>query len=346
MTRAAGPRSPRRRPDAQTANPRLRHCTLLAGADGEPITLVVGREYFTLTEDVGSRDVLLRLKSYLDGRHSIAEIARLVDLPERDVADVVSTFGEFGLLRDEEPLEVVPVEAFLSRLEDTVTMWGRQIGYHPLFGALAAGRARREVFVGLLLETYHYVSSAPKHVATAIAHCDRADWVRILAEYFDEESDHGELIIRALENVGVPREQTTTAHPIIGTISLINMLCEIGRSSTLGYLAATSLFEARREDFELARDEFHAIATGYGYPEEAVDPVIEHLAGDVLAGHTSLIREALADEEALPAATVHEVVNRLHDLKHSFDQYHDQILQYYSDISNYIPRLTVDYFSL
>jgi hypothetical protein len=36
----------------------------------------------------------------------------------------------------------------------------------------------------------------------------------------------------------------------------------------------------------------------------------------------------------------------MHDLKHSFDQYNDNIIVYYSDVSNYIPRLKVDYFSL
>ncbi len=56
--------------------------------------------------------------------------------------------------------------------------------------------------------------------------------------------------------------------------------------------------------------------------------------------------EALRGRACVPAAQAHRAVNNLHDLKHSFDQYHFGIIGYYSDISNYIPRLKVDYFSL
>ncbi len=205
---------------------------------------------------------------------------------------------------------------------------------------------RKEVFLGFILEVYHYVKSAPKHVSVALNNCKDPHSEAILTEYFVEEYDHSGLILDSLEKLGIQRDRAIEAHPIIGTMSLINMLCEIGRQSTLAYIACTSLFEARKEDFESAKQEMCNIAELYGYKASDVESVIEHMRGDVMAGHNSMLVEALENVEYIDANEAHYAVNCIHDLKHSFDQFHDQIIQYYSDNSNYIPRLKVDYFSL
>jgi hypothetical protein len=90
----------------------------------------------------------------------------------------------------------------------------------------------------------------------------------------------------------------------------------------------------------------HAIFELYELPLEAMNGPLTHLEKDIEMGHTSLIEQALSDVEDVRIDEVNYAINCVHDLKHSFDQFHDQILQYYSDISNYIPRLKVDYFSL
>lgn len=137
-----------------------------------------------------------------------------------------------------------------------------------------------------------------------------------------------------------------TAHPLIGTWSWINNLCQIAREDTLGYLACTKLFEARGVETLEGAHGLQAIATAYGYPDDCLSSLVSHVREDVQADHTGLLEQALADRDSVPAWQAHRAVNNLHDLKHSFDQYNDNIVMYYSDVSNYIPRLTVDYFSL
>jgi hypothetical protein len=146
--------------------------------------------------------------------------------------------------------------------------------------------------------------------------------------------------------MGVPEIQVERAHPLIGTWSLINNLCEIAREDTLGYLACTKLFEARGADSLEGGETLRRLAAAYGYPADSVDPLVSHVEEDVKANHIGLLEQALTDRRAVPADQAHRAVNNLHDLKHSFDQYGDNIVLYYSDVSNYIPRLKVDYFSL
>lgn len=332
--------------DPNQKRPRLRHCTFVERNDWPGMMMIVGQNLFELEEEVGPREKFLEVKRYFDGRHSIAEIGRITGVAPSDIAAIVATFEEQGLMQERTPLERIPITEYVKRIRDSCVMWSRQIGYHRLFGMLERGEARKEIFVGLILETYHYVKSAARHISTALAHCNDARLEPILSSYHAAEHDHHLLILQSVEQLGICAEWAQSAHPIIGTLSLINMLCEIARRDTLAYLTCTALFEARREDFEQARHSMERICASYGFPVQAVQPLIEHMRMDVQAGHSSLLEEALSHREFITAADAHYAVNCVHDLKHAFDQFHDQVIQYYGDISNYIPRLKVDYFSL
>lgn len=333
---------------SDTYKPRLRHFAMVAGAEDEALQVIVGTEQFEIMELAGSRIKFLEVKSLLDGRHTINEIADRTGVSVPEISRMVEDLSDMGILRSPgtnvQPL--IPVKEFTEKVKSSCIMWQRQIGYHRLFSLLLSKDVRKEVFTGYLLESYHYVHSAQKHIATAISHCKTDPWREMLVDYFVEEYDHGKLYLDSLEKMGFRREDIINAHPIIGTMSLINMLCEIGRSSTLGYLACTSLFEANKEDFAEAKSKLEYVARQYGIDANSLAGIISHMEEDIKLDHKSILEEALAETEMIEVEEAHYAVNCLHDLKHSFDQFHDQILQYYGDISSYIPRLKVDYFSL
>ncbi|MBS2965168.1 iron-containing redox enzyme family protein [Actinocrinis puniceicyclus] len=330
----------------RTERPRLRHCTFKWTSDDSPMLMIVGKEYFEITEDFGTRAEFLTIKRYLDGRHTVEEISKRSGADIDSVRAIVETFDALGLLHDPKPLVAVPGESYADQIEASCDMWGRQIGYHRLYSGLDDGSLRSEVFLGIILETYHYVKSAPRHIATAIAHCDDDRLEPILSKYFTEEYNHAGMLLQALKRMGLPKEQIQRAHPVIGTWSLINNLCEVARRDTLSYIACTTLFEARADDFEGGAASLRKAARLAGFPEECAEPLITHMRIDLEAGHVGLLREAMNIVGSVPAEKAHKAVNNLHDIKHSYDQFHDQVIQYYSDIANYIPRLSVDYFSL
>lgn len=326
--------------------PRLRHFTMRSTSDEDSLSVIVGTEQYELKELLGGRNKFLEVKSYFDGRHSINEISLLTGIAKKDISQIASQFHELGILRVGEVKDTIPVKEFIDKVNDSCVMWQRQVGYHRLFGLLENKQVRKQVFIGYILETYHYVNAAAKHIGTALTHCRNEAWQKLVTTYFVDEYDHAVLYLNTLNKMGLKREQVIGAHPIIGTMSLINMLCEIGRVSSLGYIACTSLFEANKNDFEKAKQKMEAIGISYGFSPESLSDVISHMEQDIQMGHVSLLSQALEGQSVIAAEDAHIAVNCLHDLKHSYDQFHDQILYYYSDISNYIPRLKVDYFSL
>ncbi|MFJ5050497.1 iron-containing redox enzyme family protein [Streptomyces sp. NPDC098077] len=326
--------------------PRLRHCTFFVPSQGD-VLMIVGDQHFELQQHGAELKDFLNLKRYLDGRHTIQQISDITGVSAEDVLGIVNAFAEQGLLREEDTaLETISTQAFLKQIDKSTAMWTEQIGYHRLWSGLENQEYRKEVFLGLIMETYHYIKSASDHVSTAIAHCSDPHWKKILSEYLAEEYDHAWMARDSLINMGLSQEEIENAHPVIGTWSWINNLREIARGDTLGYLACTKLFEARGTETLEGAETLQRLAELYGFPKDCLKPLVSHVEEDVKANHTGLLEEALEGRHSVPAWQAHRAVNNLHDLKHSFDQYNDGIVLYYSDISNYIPRLTVDYFSL
>ncbi|SEP54553.1 iron-containing redox enzyme family protein [Amycolatopsis saalfeldensis] len=327
--------------------PQLRHCTFFMPKVGGPTLMIVGDQHFEIEQQGADLKTFLNFKRYLDGRHSVAEISQITGLSSGDALEIVTTFAEQGLLREERPeLDRIPVPVFIDQIDKSTGMWAEQIGYHRLWSGLENLDYRKEVFLGLILETYHYINSASRHISTAIAHCTDPQWKHLLSEYLSEEYNHAWMAKESLVNMGVPAEQVEDAHPLIGTWSLVNNLCEIAREDTLGYLACTKLFEARGAESVEGATALQRLAVEYGFPEGCLDPLASHVIEDVKAEHTGLVEEALEGRDFVLADRAHIAVNNLHDLKHSFDQYSENIIYYYSDVANYIPRLKVDYFSL
>jgi pyrroloquinoline quinone (PQQ) biosynthesis protein C len=326
--------------------PRLRHCTMLDGGPDEALRLIVGDNHYELRETSGDRIRFLKVKSLLDGRHTLDEIAATTGEDRRDIEDLVEKFDQLGLFRNEASEPLVSVDKVAPRLKSTLRMWKRQIGFHRLFQSLISGSARKEVLLGLFIETFQILRLGPQHMACAIAAAESHRLRNHLSEYLAAEYEHSSLLLQTCVNLGCRREQIEQAHPIVGTSSLVHMLSEIGRADTLAYMASLSLIEAQPEDAIEAERSMTAVAEAYRIDIAAFAPALSHMKADVAANHASLLDIALADIVAIESERLHRIVNMLHDLKHAYDQLHDGIMQYYSDISNYIPRLRVDYFSL
>jgi pyrroloquinoline quinone (PQQ) biosynthesis protein C len=326
--------------------PQLRHCTFIGFDDDEPLTMVVGQDYYAISEEFGDRDTFFRVKSRFDGRHTIDQIAHATGVATEDVVAIVETFTELGLMQQREPLDLIPVPGFIAQIDASCEMWARQLSYHRLYAQLLRHECRREVFTGLLIETYHYVRSAPQHIATAIAGCGDDKVRHLLSQYFVDEWNHAPLILETLRQLGVNTAHVEAAHPTIGAMSLTHMLNAVGQAGTLNYLTATSLFEARDNDADAAEEAMRQIAKGYDFDPAALDSLFLHMRADIEMNHASLLSSALDPNGYVPAEAAHKAVNWLHDLKHAFDQFHDGVLLYYSDTANYLPRLNVDYFSL
>jgi hypothetical protein len=278
-------------------------------------------------------------------RHTLEEISVATRLSIESVGDIVATLAEMGLFQTRSATRTIPVDLFQKMVEESSVMWRRQIGLHPLFTGLANGTFRTEVFIGLLLESCHYVCLLPRMLRQVAEGMRTEKYRRIVMNYAEEEMDHHLNYRQSLLQISRIAPHLEDAHPTVGTLSLIRNLESIGRQHELSLLACLQLIEAH--PFEMADGEAHLleIAGRYGMTH-LMAPFIDHMRADIDLGHSSILMQALSGVDAIPAETAHQAVNDMHDLKHCFDVFHDSIIGYYGDLSNYIPRPRVDFFAL
>jgi pyrroloquinoline quinone (PQQ) biosynthesis protein C len=344
MRRLPDAASPQRIPEVIT--PRLRHCTFFDRGLDNTLIVATGHRHLEITGKRLTSEQFACVCRYLDGQHTIAEVSAATGLPVAEISALVSLLQRLGATEDPQSDDLIPVKDFVNLAERTCATWVRQLNHHPLFTGLQEFSFRKEVFLGLIIETYHYVNSASRHIATAISHNQDSYLNELLGEYFVDEYRHATLILETLERLGLQRRLIKRSYPIGGTISLIQSLCEIARSSTIAYLLCTLFVEARAEELEPASASLRHICEVYGWPADALDALISHALGDVEAGHVSLLTTALDGVDVIPRGEADMAVNYLHDLKHAFAQQYDQVIKYYTNVSNHIPRLPVSLRSL
>jgi hypothetical protein len=325
--------------------PRLRHCTMIAEPEQPYITLVVGKKHFRLELLQGGLQSFFHLKSYFDGRHTIRDISKATGVSERDIIEVADAFDSAGLLQLRTNAAEIPVDDFLRSVEDTSIMWRRQIDLHGLFGRLEAGLCRREVFIGLLLETYHYVRLLSPTLLRVAKDWDNSLIRQTVIEYATEEMEHYRAYEAALDAIDRLSGHVASSYPTIGTLSLIRNFESIGMRSGLSLVCCLQLIEARAFEADDAEDHLLRIARKYDL-EKVVEVFIAHMRSDLGLMHANLLTTSLRDISTVAENAAHEAVNDMHDIKHCFDEFHDSIVKYYEDVSNYIPRPQVDYFAL
>ncbi|HBR7307357.1 TPA: hypothetical protein ACV5EY_001348, partial [Klebsiella aerogenes] len=325
--------------------PRLRHCTLIDDIENDKTTIVVGKEYFSIERLAGGRDDFLIIKSLMDGRHTVKQISSLSGIDLSNVIDVVEMFDSNGLLQQRNASDTISCDEFLMKIEDTTCMWRRQIGLHNLFHGLLLKKYRVEVFLGLLIETFHYMKLLPSMLSRVAVYINDEEHKELILKYANEEMFHYLPCLKALSKIERIGDSVKDSHPTMGTLSLIRNFESIAIKNSLSLICCIQFVEARVSEMESAEKNLRAIANVYGLLD-AVEPYISHMKYDINMEHSNLLSQSLSSRKSLSMADVHHCINDMHDIKHCFDLFHDDVIKYYGDISNYIPRLSVDYFSL
>lgn len=326
--------------------PTLRHSVITSNEDAGTIFVICSGECFEIKVEAGEQKYFLQLVKYFDGRHSIEQIIEKTGIEKEDLIDTIEVLSSMNLFKTENSVSNIEKSQFFDKFEKAALMWSRQLNTHRLYKGLEQQQFPKDVLIGMILETYHYVASAPKHSATAIAHCNDKRLENILTHFFVDEYNHARLLLKTLENLGLSREQVINSKPLAGTQYLINTLCDLGRRHTLCYFGGTALFEGRADDFDQSKDSLEKICSNYGIDPSAVEPMVDHLRGDIVANHRGLLEEALDNVTHLEASIAQSIVNSCHELTEAFNFFSENIITYYSSASASIPRQPVDYFAL
>jgi pyrroloquinoline quinone (PQQ) biosynthesis protein C len=265
----------------------------------------VAREAGAVIVDAESRDFELRfeasqperilaLLALFDGRRTLAQAAAQAGVPEPEARACAGHLVESGLAvtaaastdRDLEP------EAFVSFCRALYPPLKRRLFSHPLWSGLAAGEASHAVFMGWLIENYHFIDGVNDRLALAVTACPDPRIKPFFVKHYVEEWDHSSYFMQALGDFGMTPDEVRATRPLPGTLAALNHMRRSARRDPLEYAACSGFLESTNEDRSVGVGFLGMLQDHYGKERPRVlAPLIEHLHLDEAYQHNTVLED-------------------------------------------------------
>lgn len=325
--------------------PKFRHNLWMTYEDNCEIT------YLTLshgTFEVPTQDAnrFLKIRSFCTGHNTITDIAVKSSMPSQEVHSIIDSMQEINALHlPYQPLQSLTKKEILSTLEAATAIWAEQLADTYISRDIFAGKTSKNVVLGWLLEIYHYVKSFPNALEEAAKHAE-GKLKKLLQEYAKQEKGHEQFILQSLLKAGLSKEEIECSIPLISTRTIDLLLKELFSFEPCTVLLVANIIEADDFNEKNAQAVAKVLHDAHGFPLDLLKPFFDHVDVDFKFGHHLLLQNNRALLENINLDHLHDVVNKLHDIKHAFDLQKLEIMDYYNKLGNYLPRQYVDFFAI
>ncbi len=325
--------------------PKFRHNLWITPEDDPTITyLTVSHSTFSVPTSDASK--FMQIRSHCTGHNTIEEIAHKSGVSVNEVSALINSLIAANILHPPiKPLDLLTPQEIKKNLLAACKIWGEQLRETHIINEIMQGKVCKNVVIGWLLETYHYIKEFPKVIDLA-ANDATGDLKAVLTQYAQEEQGHEEFITESLLHIGLSRQEIEQSIPLVSTRTINLLMRELFEFEPCSVLLVANIIEAT--DFEASQaDEFQQNLTqNYQLSPETFRPFLEHTRIDAQLGHGKMLENHRDLLDKIEIAKLDVVVNKIHDLKHAFDLQKLEIKDYYTHQGNYFPRQFVDFFAI
>lgn len=258
---------------------------------------------FDLRFDSGRPDNIHTLISLFDGRRSLAEAANAAGVPEAEARACAVHLTESGLAIDVHPSssEDLKPEAFVSSLRRIYPSLKQRLFSHPLWVQLYSGEASHPVFMGWLIENFHFIEGVNDRLALAVSACREHGVRPFFTQHYVEEWDHSVFFLRSLAELGVPGNEARTSRPLPGTTAVLNHMRYSARRDVLEYASCSGFLESTNEDRSVGIGFLERLGQNYAKDRpRAMRPLIEHLKLDEAYQHNTVLEDICSQIDRIP----------------------------------------------
>lgn len=254
---------------------------------------------------------LTRIVKAVNGRSTPKDIAEATGLELDLVSQVLTIFYETGIAKNLGQVQddKIDCEHFIRVCRDIFPIWKQRLFSHPLWADLTSGKAPMHLFLGWLLEHYHYIEGANDRMSVAVAECNDIKIRYHIAHHYSEEYDHGKFLLKCLRNFGFDETTVLNSRPVPGTISLLNFMRRTGRQDGLNYAICSGFLESSGGDRNIAKSFLDCLEENYCQEKpHAIKPLRAHADLDESLGHGSLLEGILRDVGSISHARATEAL--------------------------------------
>lgn len=325
--------------------PKFRH-NLWTNYEDDPDVTYLAFSHGVFEIPTGEAAKFLKIRSFCTGFNSLDDIAKKSMTPVNEIQSMIDSLVKIDMLHlPFQPVDNLPKKQIREVLKSAAKIWSEQLADTHISRDIFLGKTTKNVVLGWLLETYHYVKSFTCALKIAAEHAD-GTLKELLVEYARQEKGHESFIMQSLIKAGLKREEVEESVPLISTRTIDFLLKELFILEPCAVLLVASIIEA--EDFDsCAADEVaRTLHEAHNFPIDTFDSFFQHVQIDSNLGHHRLLQDNIKFLDDINPSNLHDIVNKIHDIKHAFDLQNLEINDYYGKIGNYFPRQRVDFFAI
>lgn len=328
-----------------TSVPKLRH-NLWTSFEDTPETTYLTVSHGKFAVPTAEAQLFLKMRGFCTGHHSRSEVIRRSGLESDRAENILSSLEEAGVFRPAyQPFQALDAANLRETLLSACRIWSEQMAETNIAVDIMAGKGTPQTVIGWMLETYHYIRTFPEAIQVAADAAD-GELRETLYAYAAQERGHEAFVLRTLRGLGLDTAEVESSVPLVSTRLIDLLMREMFAETPCSALLLARIVEAAELDDEDIGAFQAAVTRQYGFPDDALEPFFEHSRIDEGLGHASLAERNQHLITVGSEAALHRLVNRLHDIKHAFDLQKLEIVHYYNNVGNYVPRQFVDYFAI
>ncbi|PYE21307.1 iron-containing redox enzyme family protein [Paraburkholderia silvatlantica] len=296
---------------------------------------------FELETGAITADETASLLNSLTEERDVAQLASL--LPTRSTEHVhtlVDHLAVHGIIRPVVPsIGRTGLDALLE-IEDLSNRLLYQTLYRNEFwincsNATKPGDIPQSVIYGMVIENYHFLFRESYFDAPVLSYVPNTDVRLAMNEFFAEEYGHDELLLKALNQIGISREDLAHTVPLPQTMALCNSLAYWSHNDPLFFFTTLGILEGK----DIRQDSFLDAAYRIGIDSDFLKPVKAHSDINLQGEHGSLTRKIFSK---IPVVD-NETMRRMRALTHLFielyDAFYSSVWQHYSSTGELLRRI-------
>lgn len=326
-------------------HPKFRHNLWLRPAEKPEITyLTVSNGTYEIPST--QADEFFTIRAHCTGHNTIEEISKRSNVSVEKIETILAPFQEVEMTH---PTIKNPLLLSDEEVEKTFLMLAQLFGEHlaetNITSDILSGKLKKEVVLGWLSETYHYIKFFPKTLNIAKKYA-KGQMKEIIQKYACQEQGHEIFILKTLEAIGFKKQEIESSVPLVSTRTIQFILEDLFHYEPATVFIVASIIESV-DYHDRSKQKFaRAMKKLYGFPIKIWDPLFEHIQIDNKLEHQKLLEKNIQYVKKINRKKLNNVVNKLHDLKHAFDLQKLEIKNHYSVSGSYVPRQFISFFSI
>lgn len=309
-------------------------------AQGHELVLSRDGLEFAVEPEGSSAEELKGLLARLDGTQKLNDIQGELDATQRQqLATLLEDLDRHRLLDDAGTVKVRSGSQALLEIEDLASELmektiNRNIFWTSVLGE--PGKCPKNAFYGLAIENYHFLFRESLFDSPVLPFLANTRTRHLMNEFYCSEYGHDEIVLRAMNAIGITRADAQDSMPLPETLALCNALSYWAGNDPLFFFATLGVLEGKDAEVDL----FIEACERNELPPGFIVPMRQHSDINRKAEHGNLTRLVFSEIPFIDDETMGRMRRQMRIFVEMYDDFYSAIWSFYTTTTDLVRRMS------